>query len=277
MTEKVKGKEDKGKEAWNVLQCMKKAKIISVLLCITMMTGIITACQSEEKKKEPEVKSTENESESTENEPEDPGTEAECVYQTQADLTHDGEDETLKVMVYPKSTQYPDGLYEINVYSAGEELLWSGQQENTSVETGAYYLVKQEGESYLLYYRADIVTSMGDYAYRLFYLKEDGSETESDADELSFTATNEDGVNISFSREELTAFAEKVNGYFADAYLLLDTAVFPVHYSTQEEPVIYEENYQLLMKSEGLSDTGDMEQNVEAFYEYLYSGADPAE
>lgn len=240
---------------------MKKTGLIVFILCITVITGALDACGNRGIDQETEQQA-------------DIAVEENCVYQTLADLTHNGVNETVAVMVYPKSKEYPGGLYQINVYNALGELLWNEERMQTAVETGGYYLVYQEEEYYLLYYRPDIVSCMGDYAYRLFFLGEDGSETECDADEILFTATNEEGVTVSFSSEELIAFAEKANSYLADAYLLLDTTTFPVHYSTQENLVTYEEKYDLLMNCAGIRDTGDMVQNVEAYYNWLHSEKD---
>lgn len=139
-----------------------------------------------------------------------------------ADLLHDGtrQDIVLSLWNDPEYSYWPL-FYKLSVIDSDNRVLWEyGRIESTHVFWATYFLTHIDGQDYLLRYDPYGSTGIFDWQYSLFSLNADGSEHILDEGHLFMFSSRETPVA---NKDEITAFVEKVNGYFADSRLLVTT------------------------------------------------------
>lgn len=170
----------------------------------------------------------------------------ENVYVWQADITHDGRDDTIEIDVADITEDNQRPAY-MKVYNGGDELIWEDELYIQHAGWRSYYLTELEGEAYLLYYLPELAQGQGIYEYQLFWLNEQGDPQETAANEIIFETYSGEG-NVSLPEEKMLAFGEEVNQYLTHSFLLVSTMDGELRYSTPENQITDEEQYEGLLQ-----------------------------
>ena len=153
----------------------------------------------------------------------------------QADLTHDGALETIKV--YNVISEWKKEVY-LGVYR-GQEEIYREQIYPCVSHLNRFYLVTYEGKEYLMRYHGCTANKDVDCRYEIFSLDGTGKTTTLDS-----LVLNVGKYEISTLNEDAwIELANKANKYLANGYLLVDIQGNEAVYSTQDNKVLYMENY----------------------------------
>ena len=187
-----------------------------------------------------------------------------------ADLLHDGTRQSIVL-----SCRYePDGWLVFTVLSVVDSdgnVLWEIDYINPA-HAGwfTFFLTQSGGQDYLMEYDPDASTGIYDWNLRVFSLNADGTESILDEAQLHMFASQ---LNPVANPDEITAFVEKANGYFADSRLLITTDWHVMGHSSGTSdwkiPGWLSGNPGLL--SGGLYSTED---SPVTYYEYFWNGYD---
>ncbi len=252
------------------MKCRKIIPIVMILSC-----GLAGCGQTEEKPDIVWADDTQEADGVTENlenaEPQDLAAAVRQEYTVQADLTHDGEKETIVVDVTEILSDSQAPAY-VTVSDSDGQTIWQQELFLPHAGWGAYYLVEPEGEAYLLYYLPELSQGLGIYSYRLFSLDGQGTEWEEASGEITFDAYPY-AEEINFPMEKMEAFAQEVNQYLQNGFLLVSTVDGDLRYSTAENRIKDEERYTELAEEAAelveLTETDSIQDNLEAFWKYL--------
>lgn len=199
----------------------------------------------------------------------DSGTEEKTVvYSTLADLTHDNAAWTVQVEI--EGAKY-SGAYYVRAYDEENELVWEDRMADTHAESAIYFLIHGKDGDYILWYLPDYATGTCVYEFTLFHFDEAGQMVLDDEDKVEFTAEpstlwNEETM---YPEDRMEAFADHLNGYLENGYLLIDTYYHTLQYSTADELITFEENYGYLLKTAGIAESDGAAENIAAYKEYL--------
>lgn len=152
----------------------------------------------------------------------------------QADLTHDGVDETITVREV-----YQGDLYELTVTKADGTAIWSAEAAYAHAGHNGIYLYEHDGFYYLMQWLPYMSTGSAAYTYRIFGLNEDGREMKFADGGFSFSENFKDEL-MSIDISALRAFEDEINSLLADAIVLLSTNEFKFSYSTPDDPVTHQ-------------------------------------
>jgi|GEM_PF-6547190 len=147
-----------------------------------------------------------------------------CIY---ADLTHDGLDELVTVELRQKdgalaaddaaagADSFADGTVTV-LRASGRSVsaIWSGTVSSPHAGWGQWYLYRQDGQDFLLWYFPDQSTGAEDDRYRLFSLNESGAEQIAAQGEIRCATGDDAGSHASpddSSQTEITAFRHAVS------------------------------------------------------------------
>ncbi|MFI3169608.1 MAG: hypothetical protein R3Y06_06685 [Faecalibacterium sp.] len=156
----------------------------------------------------------------------------------QADLNHDGQDESILLDTAALKQSGEQYLY---VQEAGETALptevtlWRSPLDSTidTEQYRAYYLYHDTAGDYLLYYHQSWNPdyNTGSYYFELFYLAETGAKTLQDYGECTIyaCALQEEHFGVANSAEndieEIVAFYETLTHYIDNSYVLVNTLI----------------------------------------------------
>lgn len=248
------------------MKCRKIIPLVMVLSC-----GLAGCGQTEDNQNIVQADDTQEADRITENlenaESQDLADAVRQEYTVQADLTHDGEKETIVVDVTKILSDDQMPAY-VTVSDSEGQTIWQQELFLPHSGWGAYYLVEPEGEAYLLYYLPELSQGQGIYSYRLFSLDGQGTECEEASGTLTFD-TYPYAEEINFPKEEMEAFAQEVNQYLQNGFLLVSTVDGALRYSTAENRIEDAERYAKLTELADLTETDSILDNLEAFWEYL--------
>lgn len=135
----------------------------------------------------------------------------------QADLTHDGSQETLRL-----EEDSDSGTQLLTVEDSSGSVLWSAEGNTSHAGWNAYFLTEWEGEDYLLWYQPGMWQGECDYRYRLFYLKE-GQEAVVQEGSVQFSVNFATEDSLNFDTAAIAALIEEVNSLLADSIQLMNT------------------------------------------------------
>lgn len=154
-----------------------------------------------------------------------------------ADLTHDGQDDVIMVTEKDNGEDLPAD-YLISVYSGGNLIF---ELENyLHMALGAWYgLVKYNNEDYLMRYTPLVDHDMAICKYEVFSLDSSGEKVELDSDQIEISLWD----IATMDKSEWYAFAEKENGYFRDASLVVSTLYGELECGDTDSPKAYEEKF----------------------------------
>lgn len=137
------------------------------------------------------------------------------------DLTGDGVKERIEVdPLYVNRMTRTGEEKTVTVYSGatGKEL-WSGHADYVHVGWIGYYVYRNDTGAYLLEWEPGMWQGAAVYTFRIFSLDETGQEKELVSDEIEFDINVPESCDV----DEIRSFAERVNDYFKDSYVLVDT------------------------------------------------------
>ena len=196
----------------------------------------------------------------------------EDTYRIQADLTHNGTPETIVTSVY-EVLKDPKEPAIVAVESHGSNIIWKKETflADSSETPGEdlYFLCNVDGHSCLMYYIPRINEENAEYAYKVFYLGQDGSEITIAENSISFDTVWKENMN--FPVDEMAAFAKEINQYMDKAYVLMSTAGGELSYSTLDVMEIYKESYQLLTGNENISNEDELKKSLNEYKSKLES------
>lgn len=133
----------------------------------------------------------------------------------ESDLNHDGASEIISVLTEKRKD---DNSVILSVEQNGVTLL--EQEVPCNYALGEqYYLVKQDGEDYLMRYKPLVDHDMASCDYEVFSISPSGEKEV--LDEASIEVSLYDAAEI--NKDAWKTFAEKENIYFADASLVVST------------------------------------------------------
>lgn len=146
----------------------------------------------------------------------------ELLAEWQADLTHDGEPEWIRVVGIQRRENVPDDwyFYEVRVQNeAGTYTYWTGEADSSHVGWNGIYLYQKDGKDYLMTWVPYGSTGIHSLSYSVFSLTPDGEELVLAANEMEYdTMPNRMDVDVSAIR----AFEGEVNALLKDAFVLVD-------------------------------------------------------
>lgn len=215
----------------------KRGYLVTILLVICALSACANTKGSEQELKSTEPVTQENTWES--------------------DLNHDGESEIISVFTEKRKD---DNSVILSVEQNGVTLL--EQEVPCNYALGEqYYLVKQDGEDYLMRYKPLVDHDMASCDYEVFCISPSGEKEV--LDEASIEVSLYDAAEI--NKDAWKTFAEKENIYFADASLVVSTLEGEYLSGNVNKPQGYVETFSWLLSQhkEGLS----LEENLNAFIE----------
>ncbi len=159
----------------------------------------------------------------------------------QADLTHDG---TLDIIKISGAESDPELVY-LDILSPDERTrLWTETAHPAHAGWNSVYLYRKDGEDYLLVFNPYQSTGLADYTFALFYITGKNRINLVDSGAYSFSYGAEKGSKDYFDEAKFRAFADKVNTYLKDSYLLLSSEGGSLQYSTPEKKLLPSDQYE---------------------------------
>lgn len=158
-----------------------------------------------------------------------------------ADLTHDGKMDSIRIS---EAETDPELTYLDVVDSDGKTRLWTETAHTAHAGWNSIYLYRKDGMDYLLVFNPYQSTGLADYTFVLFYITGKNRINIVDSGAYSFSYGAEKGSKNYFDEEKFRAFADKVNTYLKDSYLLLSTEGGTLRYSTPKEKLLPSDQYE---------------------------------
>lgn len=172
-------------------------KLLSISLCLCMLSGLMCACSEQPEELEESEESNE--------------------YQVHyyADITHDGIDDDICIDC-EKIINDSQDTASIKVVTDNDNCIWNAELGLPHAGWAEYYLVKIDSDYYLFLYMPE--ESQGMYAdyYKLFYVSAEGTETI--VEEMS--VFNVDESMLAEMREK---YFNNANEYIDNGKLLIST------------------------------------------------------
>lgn len=193
-----------------------------------------------------------------------------AYYLEPMDITHDGKEEYVKIDVEAIQADNQKQAY-LKVLDAKGNVLWQTELGLARAGWNSYYKVWTKEGVCLLQYLPVVMQERGEYSYRLFYLKNDGSEVEVVADSVDFSIyPNNVEVNgeTAIPREDMLAFAEGVNGYLDGASMLISTVDGILRYQTPAKTYSYTEKYQTPLYAVDVAVSESIDLNITKLQNY---------
>ncbi len=193
-----------------------------------------------------------------------------AYYMEPVDFTHDGKKEYLVIDVKDIQSDSQAQAY-LKVTDEGGKVIWQSELGLARAGWNSYYLVWTKEGACILQYLPVVMQERGEYAYRLFYLKDDGGEVELAADSLEFLILPSDNsdVDTAIPKETMLAFAKGVNGYLENARLLISTVDGTLKYQTPAKTYGYEEVYQRPLEVVDVDVSESVELNITKLQNYF--------
>lgn len=199
-------------------------------------------------------------------------TEKKIAYTTTADLMHNHNPLTIQL----ERERYKEigDFYFVRVYDEAFNLVWESKQISyRHAESNIFCLIQQEEGDYILQYVPDYGTGCCVYNFTVFHFDEDGQMVTDDEDQVEFVAEPSETWNEKemYPADQMEEFANHLNQYLENGYLLIDTCYHERLYSTDDKQITFEEHYQSLFTAPGLTETAtdDTAENIAAYKRYL--------
>lgn len=158
-----------------------------------------------------------------------------------ADLSHNGTEDLIRI----SGAQIDPDLTYLDVFdSTGKTRLWTETAHPAHAGWNSVYLCSRNGEDYLLVLNPYQSTGLADYSYVLFYMKGKNKIDIVDSGAYSFSYGAEKGSKNSFDEAKFRTFADQVNTYLKDCYLLMSTEGGALKYSTPANKLLPSGQYE---------------------------------
>ena len=136
-----------------------------------------------------------------------------------ADLLHNGSQNKLSIF----EAETAGELASLEMADANGNIMWLEQANSSHAGWNSVYLCNIKGEDYILVFNPYENCNIADFTYVLFYLNGTDTITMVDSGRYSFYYGAEKGADDAFKKESFLEFAEKVNIYLQNSYLLMST------------------------------------------------------
>lgn len=145
-------------------------------------------------------------------------TSPDTVIWSDADLDHDGTNETIHVRpIY-------DGMaYELSVVKQDGTILWGTEAHTAHAGYNSLFVCTLDGVDYLLQYHPTMYQGDCNYTYRLFALDTQGSILINREAEVNFDINWGSSLHSEFNAVEIANFMDEVNDLLAHSKLLVST------------------------------------------------------
>lgn len=178
-------------------------------------------------------------------------------YETSADLTHDGKDDTIKVSVKSTIDVW------ISVYDGDKKIF---EEENPIHDVlGSWYgIVRRDDGAYLMRYNALVDHSAIESSYEVFSLDGSGEKVELDSGYICCDDYDLKTIQV----DEWYDYADKENTYFENAVLLVNTLNGELECMDMEHPQTYRENFSWMVFNPPAGynpEEASMEENLEYY------------
>lgn len=146
-----------------------------------------------------------------------------------ADLSHNDTEDIIRI----EGAKIDPDLTYLDVFdSTGKTRLWTETAHPAHAGWNSVYLCSRNGEDYLLVFNPYQSTGLADYSFVLFYIAGKNKINIIDSGAYSFSYGAEKGSKNYFDEAKFRAFADQVNTYLKDSYLLMSTEGGALKYST---------------------------------------------
>lgn len=137
-----------------------------------------------------------------------------------ADLTGDGKDDRIEVDMEAVRNPKSEDESSVKVFSGEtQKEIWSRPVNVIHGGWAGIYLYHEGTRTYLLVWKPEMWLGAADYQWRVFSLTEDGKEMVIASDEFIFDVARPKKSDP----EDLEKFAEGLNQYLKNAFLVIDT------------------------------------------------------
>jgi hypothetical protein len=155
----------------------------------------------------------------------------------EADLTHDGTPETIS---FQADNEDEPTVITLSVKTSDGNTLFTDELMCNWALGSRCYLVEVDGQSYLMDYFPLYDHETLSASYQIYSLSGNGDQQELDADSIE-TGFYEDTPE--FDKDAWISFADKVNAYLDNGFLLVSTTEDNLRYSTADNSITETENY----------------------------------
>ena len=157
------------------------------------------------------------------------------------DLNHDGIME--KICIEDSSVKENNqSSVQIAIYNDKGKRIWKKGLELSCTGQEGYYIFSRGCIDYLLHYTSDVSKGRGRYEYHLIYFDSEWQEQVQDEDILKFEYKKSSGVALPM--DEMVSFADKINDYMVDSYLMLGIFDGKLKYLSGNHEITYKEKFQ---------------------------------
>lgn len=164
------------------------------------------------------------------------------IYEYTADLTHDGNDEVVKVIIDLTNELE---VAKVQVYE-NDTIIYEDELYTNYALGSQYYLVSHNEKDYLMQYNPLIDHDIASVSYEIFSLNENGEKLVFDESYIEISLFNVADLN----KESWIAFANKENSYFQNAFLLISTSEGIMDYSKTDSTIQYTEQFLWLLNED---------------------------
>ncbi len=191
-------------------------------------------------------------------------------YMEPVDITHDGKNEYVVIDFNNIQTdrQAPANL---KVTDAEGTILWQNELGLARAGWNSYFIVWTKEGVCLLQYLPTVMQERGEYAYRVFYLNEDGSDVEVSEGSVHFLMypNNMDvDAETAIPKEEMQVFADDINQYLENARVLISTVNGVLLYQTPAKTYAYKEVYKMPLEVVDVEASENVELNITKLQNY---------
>lgn len=169
------------------------------------------------------------------------GPRAQLLSEFQADLTHDGKEDLIKISV---ADQDPELTYLDVIDADGKTRLWTETAHTAHAGWNSVYLYRKDGMDYLLVFNPSQFTGLANFTFALFYITGANKIDIVDSGAYSFSYGAKKGSENYFDEAKFRTFADRVNTYLKDSILLLSTEGGTLLYSTPENILLPSDQYE---------------------------------
>lgn len=165
---------------------------------------------------------------------------SEHLAEFRADLTHDGSKEILNLY----KTEEGGDLAYLEISDAEGNDMWLEYAHTSHAGWNSVYLCNMNQEDYLLVFNPYQCTGVANYMFALFYLTGQNTIQIADSGYYSFDYGAAEGTTNAFKEETFRTFADKVNTYLKNSYVLMSTEDGLLKYSTKENELSVTDKYE---------------------------------
>jgi len=207
-----------------------KRKILGFVICLFIL-GLVGCSKDKDIQETEKTESTEEKNSETVD-----YIQSDLKVEYRSDLTHDGCEENIILTMEQKGTN--DIKVGIVVYDSSN-IIYKNEMYVHSNLGQCMYLVNYNGNDYLMIYENKNNHDAVSCYYEVFSFDEAGELRILDSDEIYHSLWN---IN-EFDKNVWLEFAKKVNQYFSNAFLIVNTEKSNIQFSEPDSKITYTEDF----------------------------------